>query len=188
MEEPADEDLMAAVAGGDERAFRRLADRHLGRILRLARKTLGSAAEADDVAQEALLRIWTHAARWRPQRSALATWIYTITYRLCLDRLRLPRALPLDQALAVEDPALAAPEALSRAAELRRLDLAMRSLSPRQRAALTLFYYEDLAGAEAAAVLGLGLRAYWSLLDRARQTVRERLRDTLGTGEKCHDS
>ncbi len=68
-----DEALMKQIAKGDESAFRALADRHLGRMLRLAEKTLGSAAEADDVTQEALLRIWAHAGRWRRERSRLTT-------------------------------------------------------------------------------------------------------------------
>jgi RNA polymerase sigma-70 factor (ECF subfamily) len=99
-----DEALMTQVAKGDEHAFRLLADRHLGRMLRLAEKTLGSTAEADDVTQEALLRIWAHAGRWCSDRSRLSTWIYTIVYRLCIDRLRGKRTVPLDLAMEIPTP------------------------------------------------------------------------------------
>jgi RNA polymerase sigma-70 factor (ECF subfamily) len=163
--------LMQRVAAGDEAAFRRLAARHLGRMLRLAQKTLGSAAEADDVTQEALLRLWTHAASWRPERGRLGTWLYTIVYRLCLDRLRRHRTVALDEAEAVEDPNPGAFESLARAGDLRRLATALHMLQPRQRAAVTLFYYEELSGEEAAAILGLRLRGFWSLLHRARQSL-----------------
>ena len=71
MSEDSDEALMRGIAAGEERALRALAERHLERMRRLARKTLGSDAEADDVAQEALIRVWTHAASWRPESAAL---------------------------------------------------------------------------------------------------------------------
>lgn len=163
---------MKQIAKGDEAAFRALADRHLGRMLRLAEKTLGSAGEADDVAQEALLRIWTHAGRWQRERSRLTTWIYTIVYRLCIDRLRVPRTVPLDLAMDVPDPGPGASETLSRSEDLTRLTAAMQALPPRQRAALTLFYYEEVSGEEAAAIIEVSGRAFWSLLHRSRQAVQ----------------
>ncbi len=175
MNEESDEALMRGIAAGSEAAFRSLAGRHLERIRRLALKTLGGQAEADDVAQETLLRIWTHAGRWRPERSRLTTWIYTIVYRLCIDRLRGGRTVPLDCAMMAEDPAPSAFETLVQESDLRRLASAMRSLQPRQRAALTLFYYEEMSGPDAAAVMGLNLRAFWSLLHRARQTVQQNM-------------
>jgi RNA polymerase sigma-70 factor (ECF subfamily) len=172
-----DETLMKRIAKGDEAAFRALSDRHLGRMLRLAEKTLGSAAEADDIAQEALLRIWTHAGSWRGERSRLTTWIYTIVYRLCLDRLRGRRTVPIDAALETPDPAPGAQDALLRSEDLRRLSAAIQALEPRQRAALTLFYYEDVSGEEAAGILAVSTRAFWSLLHRARQRVQALMDD-----------
>lgn len=170
-----DEQLMLRVAEGDERAFRELADRHVDRVLRLAQRLLGGSAEADDVAQETLIRIWKHAARWRHERSRLGTWIYTITYRLCVDRLR--RARPDSSQMPEEfaDPAPGPLEAATLDDDVRRVRRALRSLDTRQRAAVTLFYYEDLDGQEAAAVLGISLRAYWSLLHRARQNLQQAL-------------
>jgi RNA polymerase sigma-70 factor (ECF subfamily) len=170
-----DDALMRRIAAGDEAAFRLLTGRHLGRLLRLAQQMLGSATWADDVVQEALLRIWMNAGRWRPERARLTTWFYTIVYRLCIDRLRTQRTVPLDLAMEAADPAPSTLEALAQAAELRQLAAAMQLLEPRQRAAVTLFYYEELSGPEAAAVLGLGLRAFWSLLHRARQTLRRHI-------------
>ena len=66
-----DEALMARVARGDERAFRLLARRHLPAMAGLARRILGNAAGAEDVAQEAMLRVWTHAPRWQPLAAAI---------------------------------------------------------------------------------------------------------------------
>ncbi len=170
-----DEQLMQRVAAGDERAFRVLADRHLGHILRLAQRTLGASAEADDVAQETLIRIWRSAGRWRSDRSRLTTWIYTIVYRLCIDRLRRTRGVSLDFAMEVADPAPSPLRVLSQNEDLHQLQTALQALHPRQRAAVTLFYYEGLDGEEAAEVLGIRLRAFWSLLHRARQSIQQQL-------------
>jgi RNA polymerase sigma-70 factor (ECF subfamily) len=172
MEGCDDEALMKRIAEGSETALRALADRHIGRMLRLAEKTLGSAAEADDVIQEALLRIWNHAGSWRRERSRLTTWIYTIVYRLCIDRLRRPHTAPLEVAADVPDPAPGAHETLQQSEDLMRLAAAMHALPPRQRAALTLFYYDEISGEEAAAILAVSRRAFWSLLHRSRQSVQ----------------
>jgi RNA polymerase sigma-70 factor (ECF subfamily) len=176
---PEDAALMARIAAGDETAFRRFADRHVGRMLRLAQSILGSAAEADEVAQEALLRVWRHAARWDAARGQPGTWVHTIVARLCVDRLRQRRHEPIEAAQDVADPAPSALEALSSRREALALRSALASLPERQRVALSLFYQEELAGAEAAATLGITLRAFWSLLERARHALRARIqRDT----------
>ena len=179
-----DTTLMRLIAAGDEDAFRRLTERHLARMLRLARRMTGDNAEAEDLAQEALLRIWLHADRWQPERSALTTWIYTIVYRLCLDKLRAPRTASLEPDTEIPDPAPDALAGLSRHDDLQRLSQALARLPPRQRAALTLFYYEDLPGPEAAAVLGLTLRAFWSLLHRARQSAQTLISDNPVTAQR----
>lgn len=162
---------MARVAAGSEAALRAIGERHFGRVLRLAQRMLGSAADADDVAQEVLVRVWQNARRWDPRRSRLSTWIYAIAYRLCVDRLRSRRTAALDEAGDVADPAPRAEELLIRRAEARRLNAAIAVLPPRQRAALALFYGEELSGPDAAQALGLRLRAFWSLLHRARAAV-----------------
>lgn len=176
--EPSDDALMERVASGDGEALRLLAGRHVGRLLRLAQRLLGDEAAADEVAQEALVRLWTHASRWDRERSRLTTWLYAIVYRLCVDRLRDRRwwsasEVPAEHASDVPG----ALDALSREADLRRLSDAIGALPARPRAALTLHYYEGLSGQEAAEVLGVSLRAFWSLLHRAREAVRAQLAD-----------
>ena len=167
--------LMARIVAGDEAAFRHFADRHVGRMLRLAQSILGSAAEADEVSQEALLRVWRHAARWDGTRAQPGTWVHTIVVRLCVDRLRQRRHEPIDAALDVVDPAPSALDTLSSRRDTLSLRAAMATLPERQRAALVLFYQEELAGTEAAETLGLSLRAFWSLLERARRALRQQM-------------
>ncbi|NKC31675.1 sigma-70 family RNA polymerase sigma factor [Falsiroseomonas selenitidurans] len=177
---PDDAALLVRIAAGDETAFRHFADRHVGRMLRLAQSILGSAAEADEVAQDALLRVWRHAARWDGARGQPGTWIHTIVARLCVDRLRQRRHQPIEAASDVADPAPSVLEALSSRQEALALRAALASLPERQRVALTLFYHEELGGAEAAATLGITLRAYWSLLERARRALRHRMQRNPG--------
>ncbi len=171
--------LMARIVSGDETAFRYFAERHVARMLQLAQSILGSSAEADEVAQEALLRVWRHAARWDSSRSQLGTWVHTIVARLCVDRLRQRRHQPIEAAEEVADPAVGALEALSARRDAQALRAALASLPDRQRIALTLFYLEELPGAEAAKTLGVSLRAFWSLLERARHALRHRMQRTV---------
>ena len=87
MERASDEDLMARTAAGSEPAFRALAARHVPTMLRLAQRLLRNSADAEDVVQDALVRIWTHAPGWRPT-AALRTWLYRVVVNLCIDRSR----------------------------------------------------------------------------------------------------
>ena len=111
MDGPADHDLMARAAKGDGRAFRTLAERHTGAALRLARRILGNGAMAEDVVQDALLRVWINAPRWRPE-AAFRTWLYRIVVNLCLNARRRAPDLPLDAAEQVADAGPAPDEQL----------------------------------------------------------------------------
>lgn len=180
-----DQDLMRRIEAGDDHAFRLLAERHAGAIMVLAERMLGRGADADDVAQEALVRIWRHAGRWRAERARLGTWIHAIVSRLCIDRLRRKQPLPLEAAADIADPAASALDHVAANQCHGRLRRAMAALPPRQRLALTLFYYQDHDGAEAAQIMALSQRAFWSLLHRARQNVQQAMdRDHAGpTGD-----
>src|SRR6185436_5560012 len=152
MDGPADHDLMARAAKGDERAFRTLAERHAGAALRLARRILGNEAMAEDVVQDALLRVWINAPRWRPE-AAFRTWLYRIVANLGLNARRRAPDLPLDAAAQVTDAGPAADEQLEVDERDRRLASAVGALPERQRAAVVLTYQEGLSNADVAEVL-----------------------------------
>lgn len=162
---------MAHIAQGDARAFRTLAQRHAGRVLGLARRILGNEAAAEEVAQDAFLRVWTHAPRWRPE-AAFRTWLYRIVVNLCLNAKRRPADLPLEAAGEVADPAIAADARLEAAERDRRLAAAIEVLPERQRAAIALTYQEGLSNAEVAAVLDTSVSGVETLLVRAKRTLR----------------
>ena len=176
MDGPADHDLMARAAKGDERAFRTLAERHTGAALRLARRILGNGAMAEDVVQDALLRVWINAPRWRPE-AAFRTWLYRIVVNLCLNAKRRPTDLPLDAGEQVADPAVAADAQVEARERDRRLAEAIGALPERQRAAIVLSYQEGLSNAEVAAVLDTSVSSVETLLVRAKRALRTSLGD-----------
>ena len=98
-----DEELFAAVAKGDEASFTVLVERHLSRVLVLASRMLGNSAEADDVAQETMLRVWTRGSLWNPGSAKFTTWLHRVAMNLCIDRLRRRTFQPLEDAEMIPD-------------------------------------------------------------------------------------
>lgn len=182
MVEATDEELMAAVASGDRRAFQTLVGRHQGRAFRIAFRMTRNKADAEDVTQEALLRVWTNAVNWRPT-AAFGTWLYRVVVNLAIDRQRAaqrrgPHA-PLDEADALADPGPDPSQATAQGETERLVAAAVAALPDRQRAALVLAHFEGLSNAEAAEALGTSISGIEALLVRARRAVKDRLGPTL---------
>jgi RNA polymerase sigma-70 factor, ECF subfamily len=174
MHEPSDEDLMVRVARGEETAFRVLSGRYAARAAGLARRITGSHADAEEIVQEALLRVWVNAPRWRPV-AAFRTWFYRMVVNLSLNRRRRVPFLTLDAAGHPPDPAADPSAALERDEVERYLAAAVAQLSERERAAITLTYAEGFSNAETAAVIGASVSAVEALLVRARRSLRAKL-------------
>lgn len=178
-----DEALMARVAARDQRAFRALMERHMPRAIGFAERVVGNNADADDIGQEAFLRVWNHAASFTPRTARFTTWLYRIVLNLAIDRRRKPQHQEIEAALHVES---AEPQPLQQVMaeeQQRLLAKAMAALSDRQRAALALFHMEGLSGREAAQAMELSEKAFESLLIRARSALKqevERSRVTVG--------
>ena len=177
-EEADDHRLMAEVATGNEQAFRALAGRHAAWALGLAGRLLGNPADAEDVVQEAMLRVWTNAPRWRPE-AGFKTWFYRVVVNLALDWWRRKPMRPLSAAGEPVDPK---PDPQAALAQRQTTDLvaaAIAELPERQRVVLVLAYHEGVSNAEVAALLGVSVGAVEGLLVRARRTLRERLAPML---------
>lgn len=174
MTEPSDEALLRRIAEGEERAARLMAVRYLPRIVALGERMLGSRAEAEDVAQEAFMRIWKMAAEWQPGKARFSTWVHKVAANLCIDRLRKKKPLPLEgEALNVADPAPNAEAQTAGTQQSARLSAALQKLPERQRLAIVLVHYQELGNAEAANILGTSVEAVESLLARARRGLRK---------------
>lgn len=169
--EETDEALLALFASGDQSAARALTARMLPGVFALARRMLKDNAEAEDVAQEAMIKLWKIAPNWRAGEAKISTWLYRISANLCTDRLRKRRTVGLDQApeKADENPSVEAKLIASdRAAALR---VAMDQLPERQKLALNLRHFEELSNPEIAEVLETSVEAVESLLGRARRAL-----------------
>lgn len=171
-----DDILMAMTATGDQAAYRVLVERHADRAFGLALRLLRNRADAEDVAQDALLKIWLNRAKWRPGTARLSTWLYRVVVNACIDLRRRPVQETLDDC---EEPADDSDDALARlhkAEVVLRLEQAVGRLPEHQRTALILSYYEDIGNAEIAQVMDTTVQAVESLLKRARTKLREVLR------------
>jgi RNA polymerase sigma-70 factor (ECF subfamily) len=169
------------VGRGDQRAFRELVDRYLASITRFALRTLGDRAEAEEVAQEVFLRLWTSAAEFEP-RAQPKTWLYRIARNQCIDRIRKRRSHGQEIELSEREASEDRPSALLlRKQTAERVEEAMASLPERQREAISLVHYEGLSGAEACEVLSVSADALESLLARGRRALREQLREREGS-------
>ncbi len=170
---------MARIAAGDPRAFRAVAEAHTPVLLAVVRRILGNAADAEEVVQETLLRLWRHAARWDAGKGGIAGWLTRIACNLAVDRVRRTAFWPLDEADDVADPQPSADMRIEEAETGSRVAAAIAGLPARQRAAITLFYDAGLPGAEVARALGVSEAGLWALLHRARRALAASLADML---------
>ncbi len=168
-----DEILVLRVANADRTAFGMLVDRHALRYRALAFRYLGDIALAEDLVQEAFVKLWTHARKFDADKARFTTWFHRVVVNRCLDekRRKKPEALPEEYDQPDDSPSVEHEmiEADGNASVARALE----TLSGRQRMAITLSYFDGLSNAEAADVMKLNLKAYESLLVRARGKLRE---------------
>jgi RNA polymerase sigma-70 factor (ECF subfamily) len=177
-----DEDLVRRVGQGDPAAAQTLVSRKLPRILALAQRMLGDAAEAEDVAQEAMLRAWRQAPKWAPGKARFDTWIHRVALNLCYDRLRRRREIPTDTPPDQPDEGPAPDRGLLAAETGLRVGAALRRLPDRQREAVVLCHYQELSNIEAAALMAISVEALESLLSRGRRALRQALSDLAPAG------
>ena len=168
---------LAEVAAGNAAVFRQVVARHLPHLLATARRILRDGAEAEDIAQEAMVRLWRTAGTLELGPGGLKPWLRRVVSNLCIDRLRAGRRLSV-----VEE----VPEQIEPASQLRSLDerelttrvgAAVKALPERQRLALTLFHYEGLSQFEVGSMLGISDEAVESLLARARRALKAALKN-----------
>ena len=172
-----DEELLSRVAGGDPAAVRALVARKLPRLLALAGRMLGDGSEAEDVAQDAFLRVWKQAPKWRPGAARFDTWLHRVGLNLCYDRLRRRREVPTEAPPDRPDDGPSPDRGLMAMDTGQRVETAMAALPDRQREAIVLCHYQELGNIEAAAAMGVSVEALESLLGRGRRALRAALGD-----------
>lgn len=188
LSETADDyELIRRIAARDEQAFEILFGRLMPSVFKLSYAMLLNRQLAEDAAQESFIRLWNHAEGWRPEAS-VKTWLMAITRNVCLDMIRKKRNdikkyqdLYREHLSSPQATIEGGEQALLRKDREQHMKTALFLLPERQREAVTLVYYVGIQNIEAARIMGLNVRAFDSLLARARRSLRDNLSEE---GEK----
>jgi RNA polymerase sigma-70 factor (ECF subfamily) len=175
-----DNELLALVQDGSHTAFAELVQRHTERYYRLAYRYLQNKETAEDVVQDAFLKLWEDPGKWQLDKNAkFTTWFYRIVVNLCLDWQKRKRPLELNEDMPLIDERETAEQAMLRREEQRILEREIAALPERQRTALNLCFDAGVSNQDAADVMRINLKALQSLLMRAKTTLKERMKGYL---------
>lgn len=175
LEDPPDEKLMISVANGSQAAFRLLVDRHLERAHAIAVRMMRSQSDAEETVQDAFTKIWINAPGFDPERAHFKTWFTRILTNCCLDRLRVkpPRAENINTMQDIlPDGLIMQDMEFSNKKQSETIKIAIQSLPDRQRMAVVLCYFEEMANPQAANAMGIHIKALEGLLVRARKQLK----------------
>lgn len=170
---------MAKIARGDSEAERELIELHFPRIYGLACRMLGDQSEAEDICQEALVRLWNTADDWTAS-AKLSTWLHRVVYNLSVDCLRKRRHMMGSEDVETANLFSEQQSGIDEYASNQTADIvnaAILSLPERQRTAITLVYHNELGNIEAAEIMDISVEALESLLSRGRRKLRDNLFD-----------
>ncbi|MFD1714578.1 ECF RNA polymerase sigma factor SigK [Amnibacterium flavum] len=166
------EDLLAMVAAGDKAAFSELYDQIAPRVFGLVRRLLIDEAQSEEVTQEIFLEIWQTAAKYAPSKGSAMTWIFTMSHRRAVDRIRSSQSgRDRDLKIGMRDYEREfdqVAENVEISIENERVKAAMQQLTELQRQAISLAYYEGYSHSEVAGILQIPIG-----------TVKTRLRDGM---------
>jgi RNA polymerase sigma-70 factor (ECF subfamily) len=182
---PDDESLICRIQEGSHEAFATLVDRHSNRFYRVAYRLVHSKDDAEDIVQEAFLKLWDRPNLWDPGKGAkFTTWFYRVVINLCFDHRKKRKLinLPEDIEFADENPG---PDVLFDAYQKQAvLERLIHELPERQQLALNLCFYEGVSNNEAAQIIGVKVKALQSLVMRAKTTLKDKVKQYLGGGSQ----
>ncbi|MDA8584908.1 RNA polymerase sigma factor [Rhodobacteraceae bacterium] len=173
----ADGALLVAYANGDTDAGRTMVRLLSPMLFGYATRVLGDRAEAEDVVQETMLKLWKIAPDWRQGEAKVSTWAYRVMANLCTDRLRQRRGGQVNIDDVAEPPAdlASAVEVMTEAARSDALNAALQTLPDRQRQAVVLRHLEGATNPEIARIMDIGVEAVESLTARGKRALKAAL-------------
>ncbi len=163
---------MRRVAARDSAALHSIAELHGEIPFRIGCRMLADPVEAEDIAQETLLRLWRHADRWVDGGPGIAAWLTRVATNLCLDRLRKARRQSGEDVPERADEAPLADAELESDQVKQAIIDCIGELPERQRASVILTYYEALSNSQAADSMEMNIKAFESMLYRARGALQ----------------
>jgi RNA polymerase sigma-70 factor (ECF subfamily) len=167
-----DDALLIAYANGDQDAARDLAARLLPRVLGQATRMLSDRTEAEDVAQDAMMRLWRIAPEWRQGEAQVSTWMHRVVANLCVDRLRKRKGgVALDQIAEPADDTPSVVERMQTRSRMQALSAALAKLPGRQGEAVALRHLEGLGNPEIAQIMDISVRSVESLTARGKRAL-----------------
>ena len=176
LSDVSDDTLLQLYANGDQSAARSLTLRLAPRAYNQAYRMLGVQADAEDVAQDAMMRVWKIAPEWRMGEAKVTTWLYRVVANLCTDRLRKTRATSLDAIDEPMDPNPSAAEDMQTNARNDALQAALMELPARQREAVVLRHIEELPNPQIAERMEISVEAVESLTSRGKRALTQILK------------
>lgn len=177
LEKDTDESLMAQIKAANHEAFATLVRRHTERFYAVAYRTCYDQNMAEDVVQEAFLKLWNKPERWKAGKGAkFTTWFYRVVVNTAHDFGRKKRAeYGSDDLDIYADKSASAEAQMQNAQEQAQLETAIKTLPDRQKTALNLCFYDGVSNKEAAEIMGVGVKALESLLMRAKAALKDEL-------------
>jgi len=173
-----DASLMKLVCSGNHDAFAEIVGRHTDRFFALAFRTLQNASDAEDVVQNAFIKLWQKPTSWNGKKSQFTTWFYRVVINACHDHMRKQKSSFSvdDECLdALAEPVSCEQESLENSQQMnfqqQALNEAIKALPSSQRDALNLAIYLALPQKEVAEIMGVTVKAVESLLVRAKRAI-----------------
>jgi RNA polymerase sigma-70 factor, ECF subfamily len=189
--------LMLRVKRGDSEAFAELVDKYKQPVINVIYRILHDATEAEDLAQNVFVQVYKSAHRYEVS-AKFSTWLFTIARNLCLNEIRRRSRHPADSLEAnyansdnedlpsrqFEDvKVFSAPDTLLQQELEQKVEQALKELPENQRTAILLCRQDEMSYEDIAKVIGCSLSATKSLIHRGRETLKQKLKPYLKTGE-----
>lgn len=167
--------LMQRVAEGDQHVIQMILQQHLPRIYNLAYRIAKNEADAEEISQEAFLKLWQQSTSWKAN-AQISTWLYRVAYNLSIDLYRKTRLHPSEDVTPdIMDHQPSPQTQLEHSQRQKSLQQAIDSLPERQKIAVTLVYQQEMSQKQASLLLNISLDAFESLLSRGRRALRQAL-------------
>lgn len=175
--------LIRLIQEGRHDAFAEIVNRHSRRFYRIAYRFIFSKDDAEDIVQEAFIKLWEKRLNWNPNKEAkFTTWFYKVVLNLCIDHNRKKKPEPLSEDMPLVDKKQGHEALIQEKENQVMLERFIQELPERQKLALNLCFYEGISNQEAAEIIGVNLKALQSLIMRAKMTLKEKVKQYFNEG------